>query len=142
MVSLHFEGAHPSDLLMLGRRVLLDPLAQSALLPALRSLETWKRPPNRVPRTQGEHLCPLGVKAILLTPFLPREGPRSCRSVPSLDYRASTIQGRGQSEPSGLGVLRSEGGGWAQDLSNRGEMGGGVREGRDLRDHHVGPGEA
>lgn len=74
MVSLHFEGANPNDILMLGRRVLLDPLDQSALLPALRSLETWK-PPNGVPRILGGTFESFaGVKTTLLIPFLPREG--------------------------------------------------------------------
>lgn len=58
MVSLNFEGAHPNDILMPGRRVLLDPLDQSALLPALRSLETWKRPQTVCLGSWGEYLSP------------------------------------------------------------------------------------
>lgn len=121
MVSFHFEGAHPSDILMRGRRVLLDPRGPECSLACPQKLGNMEAPhPPKCPQDfGGEHLSPSGVKAPLLTPFLPRGGACYCRSLPSLNYRTSTIKGLGQPESSGLGVLGSEGGGLAQGLSNR-----------------------
>lgn len=136
MASLNSKGTPSREVLMPRRgRAFAGAPDKSALLPARKSLQTWKGPQTMSPGSWGKLFEFFrGQSNTPLTTFS-QEGACCCLSFPSsLDHMASIGPVEWVTESPGAwgllspGVLMGEGGWWAQVLSNRR-----AHDGRDLR---------